>query len=65
MANGIDTLILGAFGCGAFKNPPAIVARAYREILEEFDGYISKVEFAVYCPPGDDTNYRAFTKVMR
>lgn len=65
VANGIDTLILGAFGCGAFKNPPAIVARAYREILEEFDGYISKVEFAVYCPPGDDTNYRAFTKVMR
>ena len=65
VANGIDTLILGAFGCGAFKNSPAIVARAYREILEEFDGYISKVEFAVYCPPGDDTNYRAFTKVMR
>lgn len=65
VANGIDTLILGAFGCGAFKNPPAIVARAYREILEEFDGCISKVEFAVYCPPGDDANYRAFTKVMR
>ena len=65
VANGVDTLILGAFGCGAFKNSPSVVARAYRGILEEFDGYISKVEFAVYCPPGDDTNYRAFTKVMR
>ena len=65
VANGVDTLILGAFGCGAFNNTPSVVARAYRGILEEFDGYISKVEFAVYCPPGDDTNYRAFTKVMR
>lgn len=65
VANGVDTLILGAFGCGAFKNSPSVVARAYRGILEEFDGYISKVEFAVYCPPGDDTNYRVFTKVMR
>lgn len=65
VANGVDTLILGAFGCGAFMNSPSVVARAYRGILEEFDGYISKVEFAVYCPPGDDTNYRAFTKVMR
>ena len=65
VAHGVDTLILGAFGCGAFKNSPSVVARAYRGILEEFDGYISKVEFAVYCPPGDDTNYRAFTKVMR
>ena len=28
-ANGAEVLILGAFGCGAFCNPPAVVARAY------------------------------------
>ncbi len=28
----VDTLILGAFGCGAFHNPPEIVAKAFREI---------------------------------
>lgn len=61
----VDTLILGAFGCGAFGNPPDIVARAYREILEEFDQYIPKVEFAVYCPPGDSWNYEAFARAMR
>ena len=28
--NDIRVLILGAFGCGAFKNPPEIVAQAFR-----------------------------------
>lgn len=61
----VDVLILGAFGCGAFQNPPWMVAKAYRELLEEFDQNIPRVEFAIYCPPGDDRNYRAFAKVMR
>ena len=43
-AHGTDILILGAFGCGAFRNPPEVVARAYREILDQFDGYLRHVE---------------------
>ena len=31
--NEVDVLILGAFGCGAFHNPPDIVADAFREVL--------------------------------
>lgn len=61
----VDTLILGAFGCGAFGNPPDVVAQAYREILEEFDQHIPRVEFAIYCTPRDDWNYQAFAKIMR
>ena len=30
----IDILILGAFGCGAFKNNPYVVAKAYKYILK-------------------------------
>ena len=33
--NGITTLILGAFGCGAFKNPPELVAAAFYETIHE------------------------------
>lgn len=29
----IASLILGAFGCGAFRNPPLVVAEAFRQVL--------------------------------
>ena len=45
-ANMDDTRLLGAFGCGAFKNDPNIVAQAYRHILPEFDGYFREIRFA-------------------
>jgi len=62
--NGVDILILGAFGCGAFKNDPAVVAKAYKEILPRFSGFFRKVHFAVYCPPKDMTNYLVFSEVL-
>ena len=33
--NYVDILVLGAFGCGAFHNPPEVVADAFRECLLE------------------------------
>lgn len=35
--NKADVIILGAFGCGAFKNPPLIVAEAFRQVICEQD----------------------------
>ena len=57
-------VILGAFGCGAFKNPPKIVAEAYKELVEEFKYHFDTIEFAVYCPSYNDTNYRVFKNVI-
>lgn len=59
-----DILVLGAFGCGAFKNAPSVVARAYRIALSEFPKVFDEIEFAVYCKPGEETNYDAFNKVF-
>ena len=56
----IDILILGAFGCGAFKNNPEIVARAYREVLPNFMNSLQTVVFAIYCTERDLRNYTAF-----
>ncbi len=60
----IDVLILGAFGCGAFCNPPDVVAAAYRDVLPEFAHALCTVEFSVYCSPRDDSNYQAFRRTL-
>ncbi|MDD6954897.1 MAG: TIGR02452 family protein [Solobacterium sp.] len=61
-AKGADTLVLGAFGCGAFQNNPETVAKAYKTVLEIFPNVFRRIEFAIYCPPQDDTNYQVFKK---
>ena len=60
-ANGAEVLILGAFGCGAFRNDPAVVAAAYHQVLPQFLNHFKTIEFAVYCSPRDLRNYDAFT----
>lgn len=59
-----EVLILGAFGCGAFRNPPEVVAAAMKKVVEEFRYYFKTIEIAVWCPPGNDRNYRVFDRVL-
>ncbi len=33
--HGHDSIVLGAFGCGAFKNPPHHIARLFKEVINE------------------------------
>ena len=49
-------LILGAFGCGAFKNPPEIVAQAFRDVLleEHYDTCFTDIVFAIKSSNGND-----------
>lgn len=63
--HGAEVLILGAFGCGAFCNPPEVVAGAFRDVLPDFTHAFRTVEFAVYCTPRDDSNYRTFQKILQ
>lgn len=62
--NGADVLILGAFGCGAFCNPPEIVARAFREVQKKYESYFETIEYAVYCGGHETRNYDAFCRVF-
>lgn len=63
-AHNNEVMILGAFGCGAFRNPPEIVAAATKIVVEEFQHHFKAFELAVWCPPGNDTNYRAFQQTL-
>ncbi len=64
IANGVEILILGAFGCGAFQNDPHIVAQAYKNVLPDFAHYFHTIEFAIYCRPADSINYDAFKSTI-
>ena len=48
-AHGHDTVVAGALGCGAFKNPAAHVAALFRDVLHEpeFAGCFQHVVFAI------------------
>jgi len=59
-----DVLILGAFGCGVFANPPKLVAEAFCEAVKGFEKYFETIEFAVYNPGENNVNYDAFRDVM-
>ena len=58
--NGVEALVLGAFGCGAFYNDPVTVADVMLSLVNEYSRSFKVIEFAVYCPPSDDTNFRIF-----
>lgn len=57
-----DVVIWGAFGCGAFANPPRLVANAIHEAINEHKNDFETIELAVYCSPRDTSNYEVFAK---
>lgn len=65
---GNEAVILGAYGCGAFRNPPFLVAEAFKKVIEE--GFLDKfkvIEFAIYSNPDGrpSDNLMAFREVFR
>jgi uncharacterized protein (TIGR02452 family) len=61
-AEGHRTLVLGAWGCGVFKNDPEEVAEAFATWLggPAFTGAFARVVFAVYDRSEGQENRRAF-----
>lgn len=67
LANGHDRLVLGAWGCGVFRNDPAEVAEAFAEPLRpggEFAGRFEHVVFAVWDTAKGAPSRTAFERVF-
>lgn len=59
----VDVLILGAFGCGAFANPPEIVVQAINSTINSFLRCFETIEFAVFTNDTETLNYQAFRHI--
>lgn len=64
---GHKVLILSAFGCGAFHNPPHHVARLFKEVLDKpaYQGHFEEIHFSIKPDHNDISgNCRAFREVF-
>lgn len=62
----VDVLVLGAFGCGAFNNPPEMVADVFGELLR-LRGYgrcFKQVVFAIKGHDGENQNLQVFREAL-
>lgn len=58
-----QVLILGAFGCGVFLNPPYLVAKAFEKVIEEMGPCFETIEFALNHHSAGSENYVAFSDI--
>ncbi|CAF0934714.1 unnamed protein product [Adineta ricciae] len=65
-----DCLILSAFGCGAFKNPPEHVAKLFHSVIEQYAGLFDTIVFAIVDDHNagrqlnPDGNFKPFAHVL-
>ena len=57
--NRVRCVVLGAFGCGAFENPPSVVAEIYVEQISLMRSDFDIIAFAIIMSPD---NLHAFRK---
>lgn len=64
--NGVDTLILGAYGCGVFGQNPYTVANVLRVLFREYEyeNKFSRIIFAIPNTGHSKDNYIAFNTVF-
>lgn len=66
-AHQADQLVLGAWGCGVFRNDPSVVARVFADLLKPsgaFAGVFDRVVFAVFDRTENEATYRAFAETF-
>jgi uncharacterized protein (TIGR02452 family) len=66
-----DSLVLGAFGCGAWRGPPRQIAELFRDVLQEWNGVFREIVFACLHTEGVNgrggtyrNNYSIFKEVL-
>jgi uncharacterized protein (TIGR02452 family) len=61
----INTLILGAWGCGSFGNNPTTIAGIMLDVCSKYGGLYDKIIFAIPASEKNSVNYDAFFEVFK
>jgi len=67
-AQDVDELVLGAWGCGVFRNSPRVVAGIFAKLLKPpgaFAGAFQGITFAVFNRSPAEETYRAFAEQFK
>ena len=63
-----ETLVLGALGCGAFRNPPHEVVKMFNICIKKYEGCFKNITFAVKSGAGNkninNDNFEIFNKFI-
>jgi uncharacterized protein (TIGR02452 family) len=62
VANSHDSLVLGAFGCGVYKNDPTIIAELFLQHQNEYKKYFRCIIYSVLSK--NDNNYEIFKDII-
>lgn len=65
--HGYNVLLLGAMGCGTYKNPPSHVARLFASVLAKYGAGFKHVRFAIIDggpTAAGESNYSSFAEVF-
>ena len=59
-------VVLSAFGCGAFQNPPDEIAALYRKVISKMQEHFDVIAFAIFAPGyGPINNFQVFQEAFQ
>ncbi len=64
LENGHTVLNLSAFGCGAFKNPPQEMIKAFQRVIQKYAGCFDEIYFAIKATNPKDKNFNLFSQAF-
>ena len=66
LINGNDSVVLGAFGCGAYHNPPREIAKLFKEVINSTDykNKFKEIVFAIIDDKNSNGNFESFRRIF-
>ena len=64
ISENVRHVVFGAFGCGAFANPPQEVATLYKECIMLYKDKFDVIAFPIYYAGNGESNYPVFRKIL-